>query len=131
MAATARFTITNIHGSQELRLNYKGDKLNGLFGIYHFDRDDDQDGWGVTPVDLPADALTDALVYYFGVPQDDATAVSAYAQAMPVVPVNNRRLSPNNVETKAAFFDGSWQFAPKWTLSAGPPPMTARPTISM
>lgn len=106
--------------SQELRLSYKGDRFNGLIGVYHFDRDSDQDGWGVTPVELPADALNQALVYYFGVPQADAdAAVSAYAQVMPTVPVNNRRLSPNNVETKAAFFDGSWQFAPKWTLSAG------------
>ena len=109
--------------SQELRLSYSGDRLDGLVGLYHFDRDIDQDGWGLSRVSLPTSTLSSLLVYYYGgYGMTSALAdsvVGAYAQAMPNVPVNNRRLSPSNVETKAAFFDGSWRFLPKWTLNAG------------
>jgi outer membrane receptor protein involved in Fe transport len=120
---SGEFHETQATRSQEVRLNYTGDRLNGLFGLYHFDRDIDDDGQGLTQVQLPGATLSSLLVYYYGpygmtAPLADQV-VNAYAQVMPTVPVNNRRLSPSNVETQAAFFDGSWQFLPKWTLNAG------------
>lgn len=109
--------------SQEIRLNYKGDKLNGLFGLYHFDRSLHEDGWGLSRVNLPASTLSSLLVYYYQpygmTPALANSVVNAYAQVMPVIPVDNRRLSPSTVETRAAFFDATWQFLPKWTLNAG------------
>lgn len=105
--------------SQELRLNYRGERLTGLVGLYHAKRDSDANASSLTNVTTPVAFITSGLMQG-GLDQATATTIATlYGQALPVIPVNVRSFSPETVENTALFTDGTWQITPKWSLMAG------------
>ncbi|MDV6332760.1 TonB-dependent receptor [Asticcacaulis sp. 201] len=105
--------------SQELRFNYKGDRLNGLIGLYHVKRDSSTVTASLTNVDLPKTTLANALIAY-GLPSATATSVvDMYAAAFPVIPVDFAADTPEAIENAAIFADGTYQLTGKLSLIGG------------
>ncbi|CAL4869977.1 hypothetical protein MMA231_04275 (plasmid) [Asticcacaulis sp. MM231] len=105
--------------SQELHFNYKGNRLQGLVGIYHVKRDSSTVTASLTNVDLPKTTLASALIAY-GLPATTANAVvDLYAAAFPVIPVDFSADTPETTENAAIFADGTYQLTEKLSLIGG------------
>ena len=105
--------------SQELRLQYSGDTLRALVGIYWSKREMDSLTTTLTNVVTPLATIAAVLQ---GSGLDAATAqqlAALYGQALPVIPVDYNSLAPTTSENLAAFFDLEYQFSPQWTLLTG------------
>jgi outer membrane receptor protein involved in Fe transport len=118
--------------SQELRLNYAGERLRGLVGLYHAKRDTDDRTISITNVPFPRPTLVSVLTSTLlaGAPsptpaQQAAAAAQAnafatlYVAALPQIPVDYKGLQPETVETTAIFADGSFAITPKLSLLGG------------
>ncbi|GAA0535782.1 outer membrane receptor protein involved in Fe transport [Rhizomicrobium palustre] len=106
--------------SEELRLQYEGDRLKGLFGLFYFDRNNGNKSASVTNVVTPTATLRGLLVSNFGL--DGATATTAanlYTTALPVIPVSYTSDAPQKTRTYAVFADGRYSITPDLTLLAG------------
>jgi iron complex outermembrane receptor protein len=119
-------------GSQELRLNYEGERLKGLVGLYHAKRDTADRTVSITNVPFPKASLVSILTSTLlaGVPnptpaQQAGAAAQAngfanlYAAALPVIPVDYNGSQPEVVETSAIFADGSFAVTPKFSILGG------------
>lgn len=113
--------------SQELRLNYAGDRLKGLVGFYHAKRDSEQNTVSLTNVEFPTSTLTALMTQTLvglGYSQPLAAATAAdfsarYTAALPVIPVDYTSVNPEQIETTALFFDGSFALTPKLSVLGG------------
>ena len=113
--------------SQELRLNYAGDRFKGLLGFYHAKRDTDLHQVSLTNVAFPTATLTAVMTQTLlglGYTQPVAAATAAdfsgrYTAAFPVIPVNYTAVSPEEIETTALFFDGSFALTDKLSVLGG------------
>ena len=118
--------------SQELRLNYEGERLTGLLGLYHARREGQDVTTSLTNVDFPKPTLVSVLTSTLlaGVPsptpaQQAAAAAQAntfanlYVAALPVIPVDYRGSQPDEIETTAIFADGAYALTPKLSLLGG------------
>lgn len=105
--------------SQELRLHYQGQRLDGLVGAYWSRQDNANTQVSRTNVDTPVSTIAGVL-QGSGFPAASAAAIaSMYAQALPVIPVDYTSDAPTESENKAVFADGQLHLAPAWTLLAG------------
>jgi iron complex outermembrane receptor protein len=105
--------------TQELRLNYSGDRLRGLVGAFYYNRDQQVDTVSRTDVTTPVPTIV-ALLRANGL--DAATAsfvANLYAQSLPVIPVNFTSTAPSEVQTYAIFGDGSWDLTDQLSLIGG------------
>ncbi|CAN5447415.1 N/A [soil metagenome] len=113
--------------SQELRLNYAGDRFKGLLGFYHAKRDSELNTVSLTNVAFPTATLTAVMTQTLigmGYSQPVAAATAAdfssrYTATFPVIPVNYTSFNPEQIETTALFFDGSFDLTPKLSVLAG------------
>jgi outer membrane receptor protein involved in Fe transport len=118
--------------SQELRLNYEGERLKGLLGLYHAKREGQDVTTSLTNVDFPKPTLVSVLTSTLlaGAPsptpaQQAAAAAQAnafanlYVAALPVIPVDYLGSQPDEIETTAIFADGSFALTPKLSLLGG------------
>lgn len=105
--------------SQELRLRYDGQRLDGLIGAYWSRQDNANTQFSRTNVDTPVSTIASVL-QGSGFPAANASAIaSAYAQALPVIAVDYNSDAPTRSENKALFADGQLHLSPAWTLLAG------------
>lgn len=113
--------------SQELRLHYGGDRLDGLIGLYHSKRDRTQTAANLTNVPFPTSTLVSVLTAQLvGSGQSPAAAGAAanafaklYVAALPVIPVDYTQIAPDTVETSALFLDGAFHLTPRLSLLGG------------
>jgi iron complex outermembrane recepter protein len=118
--------------SQELRLNYEGDRLKGLIGVYHAKRDARDLSISLTNVPFPratlVSVLTSTLLAGVSNPtaaQQAAAAAQAngfanlYIAALPVIPVNYSGKQPSTIDTSAVFADASFALTDKLSLLGG------------
>lgn len=107
--------------SQEARLTYAGERLNGLVGVYYSKRDRDYLLKSLSNVETPRSTLVALMTSpLFGL--DSATAnfaANAYVAALPVIPVDFVGDSPDQIETAALFADGRFQLTPQLSILAG------------
>lgn len=108
--------------TQEIRLNYNGERFQGLVGIYYSDRNVEAQAASLTNVQTPVATISAVLAGEpFGI-ADQATRdflAATYGAALPVIPVDYSSNSPSQVETLALFGDGALKLTPRWSLLAG------------
>lgn len=105
--------------TQEIRLNYRGERLHGLLGAFYYDRDQQANSASRTDVPTPVNTIS-ALLQSNGL--DAATAgfvAGLYATALPVIPVNYSADFPTQVTTYALFGDGEWNLTDRLSLVGG------------
>ncbi|ATC34494.1 TonB-dependent receptor [Caulobacter vibrioides] len=118
--------------SQELRLNYEGERLRGLVGLYHARRDAQDKSTSQVNVDFPRATLVNVLsaTLLAGAPsptpaQQAAAAAQAnafanlYIAALPVIPVDYSGDQPSVIDTSAIFADASVALTEKLSLLGG------------
>jgi iron complex outermembrane receptor protein len=107
--------------SQELRLQYKGERLEGLVGAYYANRELDVALMSRREVPTPTSTLIPVLMSPpFNQTRPAATMIAGlYAAALPVVPVNFNGVSTDKIETMAIFADGRFQLTPQLSLLGG------------
>lgn len=118
--------------SQELRLNYDGERLKGLIGLYHAKRDAQDRTTSQVNVDFPRATLVNTLTSTLlaGLPspttaQQAAAAAQAnafanlYIAALPVIPVDYSGDQPSMIDTSAIFADASFALTDKLSLLGG------------
>lgn len=118
--------------SEELRLNYEGERLRGLIGLYHARREASDYSVSRTNVPFPRATLVSVLTSTLlaGAPnptpaQQAAAAAQAngfanlYIAALPIIPVDYSGDQPSTIETSAVFADGSYALTDKLTLLGG------------
>ncbi|WP_199902631.1 TonB-dependent receptor [Azospirillum sp. B4] len=105
--------------TEELRLNYQGERLSGLIGGWYYNRDLTLDANSQVNVTTPLTTITN-LLRSAGFPTATASAISAaYGQALPVIPVAYQSQQPEHVETAALFGDGRYRLTDRLWLLAG------------
>lgn len=105
--------------SQELRLNYDGQAVEGLFGAYWARHETEDDLVNRLNVNTPLATIT-RLLRGAGFPAANAAAISAaYGRALPVIPVLYVSASPTTSENRALFADGQWHVGRGFSLIGG------------
>lgn len=105
--------------SQEFRLHYAGERLDGLVGVYASRRTSDNSQTLRTNIDTPTATLAMAL-QGFGLDAGTAGAVAAmYAAAQPTIPVDYLGANTTKSENRALFADGEVRLNERWSLLAG------------
>ncbi len=108
--------------SQEVRLNYRGERLSGLVGLWYSKRQRDYDLTSLTNVDTPQPTLAALLrTPAFGsFPAAQANAIATqYVAALPVIPVNFKGVSFEDITTTALFADGRYELTDKLSILGG------------
>lgn len=107
--------------SQELRLNYQGERLSGLVGFWYSKRDRDYELTSLATVETPKPTLIALMTSpLFGLNLPTATfAADTYAAALPAILVDFHSVTPEEIETVALFADGRYQLTDKLSLLAG------------
>lgn len=107
--------------SQELRLQYAGERLEGLVGGYYSKRELSTGTISRSTVTTPVTTLIGVLTSpLFGLDAATASfAANTYAAALPQIPVNYRGFVPQEIETFAVFADGRYELTPQLYLLAG------------
>ncbi|MFN3778684.1 MAG: TonB-dependent receptor [Brevundimonas aurantiaca] len=105
--------------TQELRLNYQGDRLHGLIGAFYYDRDQRRISASRTDVPTPVNTIA-GLLSAGGFPTSAAAAIAAqYAAVLPVIPVDYTGDFPAQVTTYALFGDGEWNLTDRLSIVGG------------
>ncbi|AYV48956.1 TonB-dependent receptor [Caulobacter flavus] len=113
--------------SQEVRLNYEGERLKGLVGLYHATRDAERKSASLTNVEFPRATLVSVLTgqlvsggYPLALAQATANQfATAYIAQLPVIPVDYSSDAPELVETTAIFADGTFALTPRLSVLGG------------
>lgn len=113
--------------SQEVRLNYEGERLKGLVGLYHATRDAERKSASLTNVEFPRATLVSVLTgqlvsggYPLALAQATANQfATAYIAQLPVIPVDYSSNAPELVETTAIFADGTFALTPRLSVLGG------------
>lgn len=104
--------------TQELRLNYEGDRLSGLVGLFYYDRDQYRRSRQVTLVPTPGNTIANLLTGTLGA-QAAARVASLYTAALPFIPVDYRSNFPTKVQTIAVFGDARYRLTDRLSLLGG------------
>lgn len=105
--------------TQELRLSYTSDWLNGLLGAYYYKRDQHNRTTSLTLVPTPVETAS-LLLQQAGVDAATADMVAAlYGQALPDIPVQYDGVFPTQVETYALFADARVKLDDRLTALVG------------
>lgn len=113
--------VTDKTFSQEVRLQYQGERISGLLGAYYANRQQDVTLTNRTSVPTPTSTLVGVLMSPpFGLDAQTAGfAAGLYSAALPVVPVNFRGASTEEIKTVALFGDGRFELTPQLSLLGG------------
>ncbi|TIX51686.1 TonB-dependent receptor [Alteraurantiacibacter aquimixticola] len=104
--------------TQELRLNYDGERLSGLVGLFYNHRDRTRQSHQVTLVQTPGSTIANLLAGSLG--QETAEQVAAlYVDALPYIPVDYTSDFPSKVETMAVFADARFALTDRLSLLGG------------
>ena len=114
-------TETDKTFSQELRLQYQGERLEGLVGAYYANRQVDVALTSRRVVPTPSSTLFSVLMSPpFNLNSSTALmAAGLYVGALPVVPVNFNGVTSDQIETAAIFADGRFELTPQLSLLGG------------
>lgn len=104
--------------TQELRLNYEGDRLSGLAGLFYYDRKDGRRSHQVTLVPTPGATIANLLTGALGA-QTAAQVARLYTAALPNIPVDYTSDFPTRVKTMALFADGRYRVTDRLSLLGG------------
>lgn len=105
--------------SQELRLNYEGERLSGLIGAFYYNRRNRIATTSETGVPTPLDAIA-GLLQQNGLDAATAGYVAAlYGQALPEIPVDFASRSAGRVRTHALFGDARFRLTDRFSILAG------------
>ncbi|MDZ7867951.1 MAG: TonB-dependent receptor [Rheinheimera sp.] len=105
--------------SQELRLQYQDEQWRWLSGVYLSGRDNFNNNASVTNVDTPLPTIA-AVLQGAGLDAQTAMLIAGmYGQALPVIPVDYRSVTPSESGNKAFFTDLEYSLTSQWTLLAG------------
>lgn len=105
--------------TQELRLNYKGERLSGLIGAFYYNRDQIGTQASLTQVQTPTGTIA-ALLQGNGVDPATAALIAArYTAALPSIPVDYANRTPTRVETMALFADARYELTDRLSALAG------------
>lgn len=104
--------------TQELRLNYEGDRLSGLVGLFYYNRDQYRRSHQVTLVPTPGPTIASLLTPALGA-QTAARVATLYTTALPNIPVDYTSDFPINVETMALFADARYRLTDRLSLLGG------------
>lgn len=100
--------------TQELRLNYSSNWLEGLLGAYYYNRKQHSGSYSLTLVQTPVNTAIGLLEPFVGT--ELATQVAnLYAQALPAIPVQYDATYGAKVETYAIFGDARVEVADRLT----------------
>lgn len=107
--------------TEELRLNYNGQRLDGLIGLYYSNRDVSSVSASLTDVPTPAPTLEAVLQGPpFGLDAATASfAAALYAAALPNIHVDYSSIAPSEIETMALFADATFALNDRIDLHAG------------
>ncbi len=122
-ATAARLAFSDLTGTskiftQELRLNYAGERLSGLVGLFYYDRDETANSHQITLVPTPAATIVNLLKGSLGSTLASQVA-STYTQALPYIPVDYTSDLPQQVQTYALFADGRYRLTDRLSLLGG------------
>ncbi|MEH3045589.1 TonB-dependent receptor [Sphingomonas adhaesiva] len=105
--------------TQELRVNYEGGRLSGVVGAWAYRRSGGLDANNRLNIPTPVATIT-ALLRSGGFPAAAATQIaSAYAAALPVIPVLYTGDQPQLVRNAAWFADARFRLTDRLSLIAG------------
>lgn len=105
--------------SQELRLNYEGDRLSGLLGAFTYHRKTSIATTSENRLPTPIDTITALLRGNGADPQTAQFIARLYGQALPDIPVNLTAQSDGRVKNYAVFGDGRFKLTDQLSLLAG------------
>lgn len=118
--------------SEELRLNYEGERLRGLIGLYHARREAADFSASRTNVPFPRATLVNVLTSTLlagtlnPTPAQRAAAeaqangfANLYIAALPIIPVDYSGDQPSTIATSAVFADASYALSSKLSLLGG------------
>lgn len=105
--------------TQEMRVNYDGDRLSGLLGAWYYRRTGSVDQNSRVNIATPTGTIA-ALLRSGGASAAQASFLSnAYAAQLLAIPVAYSANQPEKVETMALFGDGRFKLSDKVTLIGG------------
>lgn len=104
--------------TQELRVNYEGDRLSGLVGLFYYNRDQYRRAHQVTLVPTPGPTIANLLTPALGA-QTAAQVAALYTAALPNIPVDYTSDFPTKVETMALFADARYRLTDRLSLLGG------------
>ncbi len=105
--------------TQELRLNYEGERASGLLGVFYYDRDQTTQSASRTEIATPTATIAQLLVQSGFSAAQAASVAGLYVRALPVVPVNYSVYAPQGVTTYAVFGDGAWKLTDRLSALGG------------
>jgi outer membrane receptor protein involved in Fe transport len=105
--------------TQELRLNYDGERLSGLVGLYYYNRSQQASSASLALVPTPESTISGLLQSGGLDPATAAYIASLYVAALPAIPVDYSADAPSKVETFAIFADGRYKLTDQLSLLAG------------
>nr|WP_086491296.1 TonB-dependent receptor [Novosphingobium panipatense] len=105
--------------TQELRLNYEGERLSGLLGAWYYRRTGSIAQNSRVNIATPTATIA-GLLQANGATAAQAQFISnAYAAQLPVIPVLYQADQPEKVETMAIFADGRFKLTDRLSLIGG------------
>lgn len=105
--------------TQEVRLNYRGERLSGLLGAWYYRRTGAVAADSRINIDTPTPTIVN-LLRANGFPAASATSIAnSYATALPVIPVSYSADQPLRIETMALFGDARWRLTDRLSLIGG------------
>lgn len=105
--------------TQEVRLSYGGERLEGVLGAYYSRRIADEATQSLTNVETPGNTIQGLLLGYGATPAQAAFITDLYLQALPVIPVDFSSQADREIESYALFGDASYQIAPRAAVLFG------------
>ncbi len=105
--------------TQELRLNYEGDRLSGVLGAWAYSRSGGLVAANRLNINTPTGTIA-ALLQGGGFPAAAATQIAnLYTAVLPVIPVAYAADFPQNVRTAALFGDARYKLTDRLSLIGG------------
>lgn len=105
--------------SQEFRLHYRGERLQGLAGLYGSQREADNLSINRTNVETPVGTIAAVLQGAGLDPVSAGQIATLYAQALPVIPVDYNSDSESRSRNVALFTDFEYRLADRLSLLGG------------
>ncbi|MBA15464.1 MAG: TonB-dependent receptor [Sphingomonas sp.] len=104
--------------TQELRLNYEGDRLSGLVGLFYYNRDQYRRSHQISLVPTPESTIINALTPSLGAATAQQVA-AIYTAALPNITVDYSSDFPTKVQTMAIFADARYRLTDRLSLIGG------------
>lgn len=105
--------------SQELRVNYEGERLSGLVGAFFYDRKSGQSFVSDVGISTPIPLIQGLLSQNPQTAPFAAQIAAAYGAALPVIPVRATSESRTRAKTYAFFGDARYKLTDQLSLLAG------------